>query len=59
MSELKARQYTDYGDYSYRLDGNNVDPEQEQVQLAANQLRYQGLMASLTSEFNNLKTVMK
>ena len=59
LSRLNPRVYTDSGDFSYRLDGNNVDPEQEQVQLAANQLRYQGLMASLTSEFNNLKTVMK
>lgn len=59
FSRLKPRIYTDSGDFSYRLDGNNVDPEQEQVQLAANQLRYQGLMASLTAEFNNLKAVMK
>ncbi len=59
MSALNARQFTDYGDYSYRLDENNVDPEQEQVALAANQLKYQGLMSSLNAEFSNLKTVMK
>ncbi|MBQ0028082.1 MAG: flagellar basal body rod protein FlgB [Lachnospiraceae bacterium] len=59
MSSLKPRQFTDYGNYSYRLDGNNVDPEQEQVALAANRLKYQGLMASLTHEFNTLKAVMK
>ena len=59
MSALDARQFTDYGDYSYRLDGNNVDPEQEQVALAANQLKYQGLMSGLTAEFNNLPTVLK
>lgn len=59
MSALDARQFTDYGDYSYRLDGNNVDPEQEQVALAANQLKYQGLMSGLTAEFNNLQTVLK
>lgn len=59
MSSLKPRQFTDYGNYSYRMDGNNVDPEQEQVALAANQLKYQGLMSSLTHEFNNLKAVMK
>lgn len=59
MSALKAKQFTDYGDYSYRLDGNNVDPEQEQVALAANQLKYQGLMSSMTAEFNNLQAVMK
>ena len=59
LSHLNGRIYTDYGDFSYRLDENNVDPEQEQVTLAANQMKYQGLMASLTAEFNNLKSVMK
>ena len=55
---LEGRQYTDYGSYSYRMDENNVDPELEQVYLAANQLKYEGLINSLTAEFNNLKTVM-
>lgn len=59
LSRLDAKQYTDYGNYSYRLDGNNVDPEQEQVKLASNQLKYQGLMNSLTQEFQNLKSVIK
>lgn len=59
MSSLEPRIMTDHGDYSYRLDGNNVDPEQEQVQLAANQLKYQGIMSSITSEFKNLQSVMK
>ena len=58
-SALKPRQYTDYENYSYRLDGNNVDPEQEQVALASNQLKYEGLMKSISSEFSNLTTVMK
>ena len=59
LSRLEGKQYTDYGNYSYRLDGNNVDPEQEQVKLASNQLKYQGLMNSLTQEFQNLQSVMK
>ncbi len=58
-SALKPRQYTDYENYSYRLDGNNVDPEQEQVALASNQLKYEGLMKSLNAEFSNLSSVMK
>ena len=33
--------------------------EQEQVMLAANQIKYEGLMNSLTSEFANLQSVMK
>ncbi len=59
MGRLNGRQYTDYGDFSYRLDENNVDPEMEQVYLASNQLKYEGLMNSLTTEFTNLKSVMK
>lgn len=59
LNHLEGRIYTDYGDFSYRLDENNVDPEQEQVQLAANQLKYQGLMSALNSEFANLKSVIK
>lgn len=59
LSRLNGKQYTDYGNFSYRLDENNVDPEMEQVYLAANQLKYEGLMNSLTSEFANLKSVMK
>ena len=59
LGRLNGRQYTDYGGFSYRLDDNNVDPEMEQVYLASNQLKYEGLMNSLTTEFTNLKSVMK
>lgn len=57
--QLKANIYTDMEGYSYRLDGNNVDIETENVKLAENQIKYQGLLDSITQEFNNLKTVMK
>lgn len=56
---LDVSPYTDYGDYSYRLDQNNVDVDTEQVQLAENQIRYQALMDSINSEFSNLKSAMK
>lgn len=59
LSRLNPRIYTDSGNFSYRLDENNVDPEQEQVQLAANQLHYQGLMSAMTAEFRNIKAVLK
>lgn len=58
-TELKPHVYTDYAGYSYRLDGNNVDIETENVMLAENQLKYQGLMKSVTKEFQNLQSVMK
>ena len=57
LSRLRGRAYVDYANYSYRLDGNNVDIENENVMLAENQLKYQGLISSINQEFTNLKTV--
>ena len=59
LSRLRGRAYVDYANYSYRLDGNNVDIENENAMLAENQLKYQGLISSINQEFTNLKTVMK
>lgn len=59
LKRLVGQVYTDHGSYSYRLDGNNVDPDTEGVMLAENQLKYQGLITSITQEFTNLQTVMK
>lgn len=59
LSRLRGRAYVDYANYSYRLDGNNVDVENENVMLAENQLKYQGLISSINQEFTNLQTVMK
>ena len=59
LSRLRGRAYVDYANYSYRLDGNNVDIENEIVMLAENQLKYQGLISSINQEFTNLQTVMK
>lgn len=58
-AQLKPKAYTDLVGYSYRLDGNNVDIETENVMLAENQIKYQGLMNSISEEFANLKMVMK
>lgn len=58
-SRLQPQVYTDYGDYTYRLDGNNVDIENENIMLAENQLKYQGLLAGIRQEFQNLEAVIK
>ncbi len=58
-SDLKPRLYTDYANFSYRLDGNNVDVHHEGLILAKNQLKYQGLIASVNNEFSNLLAEMK
>lgn len=59
LDKLEPRTYKDYTSYSYRLDGNNVDIETENVILAKNQIKYEGLMKGITQEFQNLKIVMK
>lgn len=51
--------YTDAANYSYRLDGNNVDIDTENVYLAENQIRYNAIMDCISKEFSNLASVMK
>lgn len=58
MSHLNAKTYTDSANYSYRLDGNNVDIDTEEMELASEQLRYTGLTDSISHEFSRLKSVM-
>lgn len=56
---LRGREYTDMIGFSYRLDGNNVDPDTEQVMIVENQDTYDGLLYAIDEEFKNLKMVMK
>ena len=56
---LDARPYTDYASFSYRMDGNNVDIDTENVMLASNQIKYQGLTTCIRAEFTNLTTAMR
>lgn len=59
MKLLTPRVYTDSSNVSYRLDGNNVDVDTENVALAKNQLKYEGLLNSISQEFANLRSVSK
>ena len=59
LGALEPEVYTDYADLSYRYDGNNVDIDTENAILAKNQIKYNGLQASVNKEFSNLKMVMK
>lgn len=59
LERLEVGSYTDSVGYSYRIDGNNVDVDTENVELAANTEKYNGLIDSMTSEFERLKSVMK
>ena len=58
LSRLNASIYTDSANYSYRLDGNNVDIDTEQVELASEQLRYQELTTSISQDFAHFKTAI-
>ena len=59
LGRLNPEIYTDMAGYSYRLDGNNVDYDIEQVELASEQIKYQALTTSITAEFEQLRTVLK
>lgn len=58
MSRLKAKAYTDSAGYSYRLDGNNVDIDTENVELASEQIKYEALTSSIDSEFSRMKSAI-
>ena len=55
---VKPTVYTDNANVSYRLDGNNVDIDTEQVELASNQYYYAGVVDSMKQEFDRFKTAM-
>lgn len=59
LERLNPITYRDHSTLSYRLDGNNVDIDTENVELASNQIRYQGLTDSITKHFQDLQSVMK
>ena len=58
LNRLDVGTYTDMENYSYRIDKNNVDVDQEASQLAKNQIKYQGLVNSMTQEFSRTKTAI-
>jgi flagellar basal-body rod protein FlgB len=59
LDKLSVSAYTDSSNYSYRLDGNNVDPDTEPVELASEELRYELLSRSVTDEFARIQEVLK
>ena len=58
ISDLNAQIYTDSVNYSYRLDGNNVDIDTENVELASEQIRYDALTTSINSEFSRMRAAL-
>ena len=58
LSNLHADTYTDYANFSYRMDGNNVDIDVEETELASEQIKYEALTSSISSEFARMKAVI-
>lgn len=58
LDKLDATIYTDESHLSYRIDGNNVDINTENANLAENQIKYYTLLNSMTQEFNRIKSVL-
>lgn len=55
---IKPTIYTDNSNLSYRLDGNNVDVDVEQIEIASNQYYYKGVIDSMNQEFSRISTVL-
>jgi len=59
FGRLEPDTYTDYASFSYRTDGNNVDIDTENVELASEQIRYTAITNSISHEISRLKSVIK
>lgn len=59
LDRLKATVYTDQEELSYRLDGNNVNPDTEFANLAQNTIRFNTLINAMTQEFERIRMVLQ
>lgn len=50
---------TDNQNYSYRLDGNNVDIEREMAIMAENTMKYYTLIQRISGQFNKIRSIIK
>ena len=58
LDSVTSKIYKDNSTLSYRSDGNNVDIETENVELASNQINYDALLDSMSNEFTRMKAVL-
>ena len=59
FESLTGTTYTDYATASYRIDGNNVDIDTENAELAKNQIKYYTMLDSISQEFKRITSVFK
>lgn len=58
LSTLEATIYTDNVNLNYRSDGNNVDIDTENSELAKNQIKYSVMTDAISQEFSRLSTAI-
>jgi len=58
-SSLHGEVYTDYPSFNYRLDENNVDIDNENVEYAGEQLKYQALTTAISADFSCFNVVTR
>lgn len=58
-SNIEPIVYIDKKNYSYRLDGNNVDIDIEMAEAAKVKLRYDTLIARASSQLSRFKTILQ
>ncbi|MHC1750476.1 MAG: flagellar basal body rod protein FlgB [Cellulosilyticaceae bacterium] len=59
VNALDGKVYTDRASFSGRLDGNNVDIDQEMSELAKNKLRYDTLTRRASAQIQRFKTILQ
>lgn len=58
-SKVSQPGVSSYANFQYRQDGNGVDMDKEQADLAANQIYYNALVDRLNGKFGTLQNVIK
>jgi len=58
VNDIPVSVSEDNSNYSMRLDGNNVDIENEMAAMASNAIRYYVMMEGLSNRFNSISTVL-
>ena len=58
LSKVKPRLMTEHAGYSYRIDGNNVDIEQEMVDLYQNSVKYDAMVNGVINNYKRINLIM-
>lgn len=59
VNDIEVGMVEDNSALDMRIDGNNIDIENEMVQMAENDLKYEVLIQRMTGTFNRIKLVIR